>query len=119
MLSFTVKSVTNTFAFLIRSKNLGLMAIVFAMLFSISAYGSNASQLSFIDSTTEFLGLQSSQDKLLHFKTIGPAEVKREMAEGKHGSPPDSPNWLDAAAWVDLISKQPQPIAGRELCEVT
>ena len=39
--------------------------------------------------------------KRAHFELIGPAAVKREMAEGEHGQPPDSPNWLDASAWVE------------------
>jgi arsenate reductase-like glutaredoxin family protein len=30
----------------------------------------------------------------------GPAEVLREMAQGKHGSAPDSPNRQDVEAWL-------------------
>lgn len=35
-----------------------------------------------------------------HFESIGPAGVKREIAEGKHGQAPDSPLWREAELWV-------------------
>ena len=42
-----------------------------------------------------------SPDLVAHFQAIGAVGVKREMAEGKRGQPPDSKNWLEAQAWVD------------------
>ena len=36
-----------------------------------------------------------------HFESIGPSEVKREIAEGKRGNAPDSPRWREAELWVD------------------
>ena len=35
-----------------------------------------------------------------HFESIGPAGVKREMAEGRRGQAPDSKNWIEAETWV-------------------
>lgn len=43
-------------------------------------------------------------DKLAHFKSIGPAGVKHEMAEGKHGQAPDSRLWIEASTWVESES---------------
>ena len=40
-------------------------------------------------------------EKLAHFKSIGPAAVKHEMDEGKHGQAPDSRLWIEAATWVE------------------
>jgi len=40
-----------------------------------------------------------SQELQDHFESIGPAGVKREMAEGKRGAF-ESPNWLDAETWI-------------------
>ena len=40
-------------------------------------------------------------DKLAHYKAIGPSGVKREIAEGKRGNAPDSPNWREAELWVE------------------
>jgi hypothetical protein len=42
-----------------------------------------------------------------HFESIGPAGVKREMAEGKRGQAPDSRNWLEAQTWVEAELIQP------------
>ena len=40
-------------------------------------------------------------NKLAHFKSIGPAEVRLEIAEGKHGQAPDSRLWIEALGWAD------------------
>ena len=40
-------------------------------------------------------------EKLAYFKSIGPAAVKREIAEAKHGQAPDSPLWREAELWVE------------------
>ena len=42
-----------------------------------------------------------SPDLIAHFESIGPAGVKREIAEGKHGQAPDSPLWREAELWVE------------------
>ena len=42
-----------------------------------------------------------SPELLAHFESIGPAGVKREIAEGKRGQAPDSPLWREAELWVE------------------
>jgi hypothetical protein len=54
-----------------------------------------------------------------HFESIGPAGVKREMAEGKRGQAPDSKNWLEAETWVqaELIRLAQEADARRDARE--
>ena len=36
-----------------------------------------------------------------HIESIGPFDVKREIAEGNRGNAPDSPRWREAELWVE------------------
>ena len=58
-------------------------------------------------------------DKRQHFESIGPAGVKREMAEGRHGQAPDSANWRTAELWVEseLLRREGEAEERREARE--
>ena len=42
-----------------------------------------------------------SQELRAHFASIGPAGLKQEIAEGRHGIAPDSPKWREAELWIE------------------
>ena len=68
-------------------KSLAFIAFVFALFINVTAFGASDSHLAFIDSASEFLGLQSSPAPVFSNNVVvAPSATE---ANGKHNIPTD------------------------------